>query len=188
MTLENTREKRECKKKVHRIRDAIVLALLLLLSAMAIGTKHKQVKPESSKVPVTVSKIVIPQTKRHIKMSTYFKKRGNKHPDAMATAVLETKRPKLMAAIAVKGELNTPYTVKHGGYKNRYVGAWQVCESEWGRAGNLPIDQALKSERILETLVAESKGDLKKALNLYGGDKTKKVYAKNILNELNNIP
>jgi hypothetical protein len=106
----------------------------------------------------------------------------------MAEAVLATKKPKLMAAVAVKGERNTPYTVKNGGYKKRHVGAWQVNEKYWGFAGNTPLQQALKAEAILDELIVASGGNLKKALNAYGGDKTKKVYARNILAEIENIP
>lgn len=125
---------------------------------------------------------------RQLQMTEYFRDANNKHPEMMATAVLETKRPKLMAAIAVAGEKNSPFTVKQGGYKKRHVGAWQVSKRDWGYAGATPIDQALKAERVLDDLLEECNGDLRKALNRYGGDRTRKVYAKNILNEVKNIP
>lgn len=59
-------------------------------------------------------------------MEDYFKRRGNRNPQKMAEAVLATKSPRLMAAIATKGEKNSPYTSRRGGYKKVHAGAWQV--------------------------------------------------------------
>jgi len=118
-----------------------------------------------------------------LKYQAYFHKAGNKHSEVMAKAVLATKQPELMAAIAVKGEKNTPYTSRRGGYKKRHAGAWQQNEKYWGKIPHDALSQAIKAEKDLAGLVAET-GDLKKALNVWGGDKTKKVYAKNILAEL----
>lgn len=125
---------------------------------------------------------------RYAKLVKYFIKQKNPHPEMSATAVLEVKKTKLMTSVAVKGERNTPYTNKKGGYKKRHNGMFQVSEKDWGYAGATPVDQALKSEKVLEEFIASYGGSVYKGLNAYGGDKTKNVYAKNILDELKNIP
>ena len=125
---------------------------------------------------------------REIKMAEYFRINGNKHPKLMAHAVLQTHKPKIMASIAVKGEKNSPYTSLSGGYKKRHVGAWQVNEQLHGFAGREPVQQALKAEAVLDDILKECKGDLRKALNIYGGDKTEKIYAENILAEIQRVP
>lgn len=124
---------------------------------------------------------------KEMKYLAYFHKSGNKHPEQMAKAVLATPQPKLMAAIAVRGEKNTPYTVRKGGYKKRHTGSFQQNEKDWGKVPYTPLEQAIKAEKDLSGLIQE-KGNFEAALNQWGGDKTKKVYAKNILEELNKVP
>lgn len=46
------------------------------------------------------------------KYREYFRRNRNPSPQKMAEAVLASGSPRLMAAIAVKGEKNTPYTVR----------------------------------------------------------------------------
>jgi hypothetical protein len=118
-------------------------------------------------------------------MTDYFRKAGNKHPEQMAVAVLATSKPKLLAAMATKGEKNTPYTVRKGGYKRRHAGAWQVNPKDWGKVPMTPLGQALQAERILEDLT--DKKPIKQALSHYGGDSTDK-YANRVLAELVNVP
>ena len=127
-------------------------------------------------------------TDRHAAMTDYFRKAGNPHPEAIARAVLqpEIKRPKLLAAMATKGELNTPYTVRHGGYKQRHAGSWQVNEADWGPVPYELSGQARKTDAILESLVKSK--DMKEALNFYAGDKTKKSYARVVLAEAKRVP
>lgn len=169
-------------KKYGRWCVAIFIFSLILTMIVAAGQRKEIPNPVLKKCH---DKPISMQTALY---REYFKRSGNKHPELMADAVLATKKPKLMAAVAVRGERNTPYTVKKGGYKKRHVGAFQVSERDWGFAGVTPLQQALKAEDILNELLVEHNGNLKKALNAYGGDKTKKVYAKNILSELENIP
>lgn len=115
----------------------------------------------------------------------YFTKAGNKHPIKMANAVMATGRPRLLAAVAVAGEKNTPYTVRKGGYKKQHAGAWQVNSKYWGRVPNDPVGQALQAERILEELT-ESK-PIRTALSIYGGDSSSR-YANRVLKELQGVP
>lgn len=128
---------------------------------------------------------------RHDAMSRYFESKGSPDPQRMATAVLETNRPRLMASIAVRESQGNPKAVGDGG---KSKGAFQCQTKHWaklmheGKVSKDPVVQALDSERILEEFIAANNGDLKKALNGYNGDLTKKVYAKNILKEAKNIP
>lgn len=122
---------------------------------------------------------------RKMSMERYFEKSGNPHPKQMAEAVLATKRPKLLAAMAVKGEKNTPYTVRRGGYKKRHSGSWQVNPKDWGKVPYDAVGQALQSERILDELL--DKKPLRQALNSYGGDSTD-AYSRRVLAELQRVP
>jgi len=115
----------------------------------------------------------------------YFTKAGNKHPIKMANAVLATKKPRLLAAVAVAGEKNTPYTVRNGGYKKRHAGAWQANPKYWGKVPLDPVGQALQAERIMEELT-ESK-PIRTALSIYGGDSSSN-YANRVLKELQEVP
>ena len=122
---------------------------------------------------------------RKAEMERYFKAAGNPHPALMAAAVLATNRPKLLAAVAVKGERNTPYTVRKGGYKGRHAGSWQVARKYWVGVPTNPIDQALQAEAILNELTSTM--PLKKALSVYGGDTTCR-YQQRVLAELSRVP
>jgi hypothetical protein len=186
------RAKNERRKKllVHLVWFVLCSAVLV---AHSCSSKEKLEKPKVElKADLMIShkpNAMCPSMRdRYDKLVSYFKRNKNPHPEMSATAVLETKRPKLMAAVAVKGEKNTPYTNKKGGYKKRHYGMYQVSKKDWGYAGALPIDQALKSEKVLEEFEASYGGSVYKGLNAYGGDVTKNMYAKNILNELQNIP
>ena len=126
---------------------------------------------------------------RQVAMTKYFRDSGNKTPEQMAEAVLQTKSPRLMAAIAVKGEKNTPYTVRRGGYRGRHAGAWQVNEKlhkkAYGPVPSDPAGQALQAERVLTDLTQEM--PIRQALNHYGGDSTDK-YSRRVLAELVRVP
>lgn len=122
---------------------------------------------------------------KHADLTTFFKKYGAKTPEMLATACLETRSPRLMAAIAKKEGMVV--SSKAGGYKKRHHGAWQVNPKDWGPVPEDPILQARQAEAILEELVNEKK-DIRVALNYYGGDKTKKKYAYDVLRELREVP
>lgn len=129
----------------------------------------------------------------HRKMSftEYFRKNGSKSPEELAHGILQTRNPKLLAAIAVCESNGNP-TKRNTGRGGKYNGAFQTG-AQWGkiRTRNLTqhdiTHQALVAELALETHISEQK-DIIKALNNYGGDKTKKQYAYKILEELKNVP
>lgn len=125
-------------------------------------------------------------TNEEWKMSLYFQKKGSKKPVEMAQAVLKTKKPRLMAAIAVV-ETNGNPEVRRSGYKKRHHGAFQVNPKYWGPVSHDALSQALQAEDALDTFKKTSKGKLTVALNYYGGDSTD-AYSKRILAELSEVP
>lgn len=178
------------RKRCNRL-TAMLLGVFICMTIAAYSCSSKEEKVEFKTTCVSAHEpnaMPASITGRYLKLVSYFKKHNNPHPEMSASAVIETRKTKLMASVAVKGEKNSPYTSKKGGYKKRHKGMFQVNEKDWGFAGNTPIDQALKSEQVLDEFIVSYGGSLQKGLNGYGGDKTRKVYAKNILNELQNIP
>ena len=123
----------------------------------------------------------------HNPMSNYFRKAGSKTPEQMAEAVLATRNPRLLAAIHVAGEKCTPHTVRHGGYRHRYAGAWQVDARHWGPVSRDVTEQALQAELVITSLAQEHRGDIRRALNAYGGDSSGR-YARVVLAELERTP
>lgn len=95
----------------------------------------------------------------------FFRRHGSPVPEQMAVAVTATKRPALMAAIAVKESNGTPTAIGDNGDSK---GAFQVQEKHWGPVSDSPVQQALQAERILEALV-ESRGNLRRGLTHYNG-------------------
>lgn len=117
-----------------------------------------------------------------VKMIQVFKKHGSTHPEEMAVAVTKTKNPKLMAAIAIKESNGRPRAVGDSGASK---GAWQVQEKHWAKVPPTATEQALQAEKILEELVASSRGRLLQALSRYNSGKPNsrigKRYAKNVI-------
>jgi hypothetical protein len=122
-------------------------------------------------------------------MIGYFAKHNNPSPVEMAKAVLATDNPRLLAAIAVAGEHNTPYQTRNGGYKKQHAGAWQVNKKmhrkAYGPVPTTPAGQALQADRLLKDLLAEY--PTKKALSIYGGDSTD-AYQRRVLIALQETP
>ena len=107
-----------------------------------------------------------PTLTHHDTLQTFFKAHGSPVPSVMASAVLQTRNPNLMAAIAVKESNGTPWAVGDGG-KSR--GAFQVQSRFHGKVSGDPAKQALQAEKILEELVRASKGRFRRGLALYNG-------------------
>ena len=121
---------------------------------------------------------------RQTTLTEYFRKAGSRSPEDMADAVLNTRSPRLLAAVAVVESGGNP-TVRNAGYKRRHDGAFQVNPRLHGRVSTDPIKQALQAESILCEL-AETM-PIKKALSVYGGDSTSK-YQRRVLAELTRVP
>lgn len=171
------------KKNSHAASYTIIGWCIGLIFGMLLITAIKACIKEPQ--PITPSPNCIECHSYKIAMVRYFESAGNKHPEQMANAVMATGRPRLLAAVAVAGEKNTPYTVRKGGYKKRHAGAWQVNQKYWGKVPLDPVGQALQAERILEELT-ESK-PIRTALSIYGGDSSSN-YANRVLKELQEVP
>jgi len=165
------------KKIIYGVTTAVAVITAITIGYVAV--KHPSVKPAQKQCAECHD------SKKH-NLTEYFKKKGSPEPEVMADAVLQTRNPRLLAAVAVK-ESTGNYRIRNAGYKNRHHGAFQVNPRDWGKVSTDPIDQALQAEGILRELV-EEKGTITAALNQYGGDKTHKRYAKNILAELQEVP
>jgi hypothetical protein len=180
-------ENKAWKQKHYNVEIKSVTFLVVLLVVALIVAGHDF----ASKEPVPQPKIEMLKSHgsvlnpRHVALTAFFARKGSPDPQRMATAVLETKRPRLMAAIAVRESGGNPKAVGDGG---KSKGAFQVQDRHHGRVSSDPVEQALQSERVLNELIAENNGNLKKALNAYNGDTRRKVYAQNILSELSNVP
>ena len=98
-------------------------------------------------------------------LESAFEKAGSPVPSQMAKAVRQTKRPELMAAIAIQESDGTPWAKGKAGEK----GAFQVIEKDWGKVSQHPDEQAKQAERILDELLEASKGNELKAIAMYNG-------------------
>lgn len=116
----------------------------------------------------------------HAKMTEYFKSAGSPVPAKMATAVLMTPRPRLMAAVAAVESGGNP-NIRRGGWKGKYSGSFQVDSALHGKVSPDPIKQAAQAEKLLSELIAEH--GLQRGLSRYGGDSTDK-YCRKVLAEL----
>jgi hypothetical protein len=152
---------------------------MLLMAAIMLSVKGCMKEPQPA-----LNKEVCVGCHQRLAFTVYFQKAGNKHPDTMALAVLATKSPKMMSALAVAGERNTPYTVRKGGWKKRHAGSWQLNERMHRKSyGSVPynaVDQALQAEKLLQDLTSMP---IEKALSVWGGDSTD-AYQQRVLAEL----
>jgi hypothetical protein len=154
------------------------LAIGVTLGMLLLSTL-RSCEPE----PV-MAKTVVQQPPNHAEMTEYFKKAGSPVPEKMAAAVMATKSPRLMAAVATVESGGNP-ALRNTGYKRRHHGAWQVNPKYWGKVPRDAAGQAKQSERILAELTEDM--PIKTALSRYGGDSTDK-YARTVLAELTRVP
>lgn len=116
------------------------------------------------------------QEQHYIKV---FKDFGSPEPEAMACAVTKTKNPKLMTAIAVVESNGNHRAVGDSGASR---GAFQVQPAHWGPVPSTATEQAQQAEKILEELVASSRGRLRSGLAKYNGKGPKaRRYAARVL-------
>jgi hypothetical protein len=166
----------------------MMLVCVWVVISIILGVGYKKIiKPMFTQTSVVKAETFTPCNRCHnrvIEMTKYFKKAGSKHPEVMAHAVLQTKRPKLLAAVAVV-ETGGNHKIRATGFRHAHSGAFQVNPRDWGKVPKDAIGQALQAEAILEELT-ETK-PLKKALAHYGGDSTDK-YSRRVLAELVRVP
>lgn len=109
----------------------------------------------------------MPLTVEQQQFKAFFEKHNSPRPVEMAIAVTQTKRPALMAAVAVIESNGNPKAVGDGGDSK---GAFQVQEKHWGKVPKDAASQALQAERILESLVASNaRRSLRYGLTRYNG-------------------
>lgn len=105
-----------------------------------------------------------------------------KQPVEIGIAVCKTKNPKLMAAIAIKESFGDTKAIGDNGDSK---GAFQVQEKHWSKVPVTATEQALQAEKILEELVASSRGRLRSGLEKYNtgrvGTKAGKRYARDVI-------
>lgn len=148
------------------------------ISALIIGAYAVSIEEQQKEIGY------VPEPSKWYELTDYFQRKGSPHPERMATAVLETQKPRLLAAIATV-ESNGKETAKNK--RSGAKGAFQVKEKHWGRVKHDVVEQALQADRILNDLYDEKDGNLRKTLNAYGGD-TKGRYAVAVLKELESVP
>jgi len=163
----------------------IIAPLSVLFVGVILGMLLLEFLKSCNPEPQSVTATNCLQCHNYTKQLTvYFKKRGSKTPEEMAYAVMQTKSPKLLAAIAVV-ESNGNYTIRNSGYKKRHHGAFQVNPAIHGNVPTNPIDQAKQAEHILNELT--DKHPIQMALSIYGGDSSE-IYQQKILSELTKVP
>ena len=107
-----------------------------------------------------------PKIEKVEKIEQIFVEYGSPVPKQMTKAVNATKRPALMAAIALQESDGTPWARGKSGEK----GAFQVMEKDWKiKVSDNPTEQALQAQKILDKLLKAFKGDVRKALSMYNG-------------------
>jgi hypothetical protein len=162
-----------------------VFSLAIILAVFGLVIWELQFHPRN-RGQLDCQKCHSRELQKRDKLANYFRKNGSKTPEEMANAVLQTRSPRLMAAMAVR-ESGGNHNIRKTGWKRQHNGAFQVNPKHWGKVSDDPIAQALQAEAILTELTQET-GGIRKALNAYGGDRTKRVYAANILRELQEVP
>lgn len=157
------------KDRRERLMDGVCHLLSGLLLAGLIGiTMHGRIEATVREVE-NRERYERPQlTAEQMEYREFFRRHGSPVPEQMAVAVTSTKRPALMAALAVVESNGTPDAV---GDKGKAHGAFQVWPDHWGPVPSDPAGQAAQAERILDALV-ESRGGLRRGLAAYNGGTT----------------
>lgn len=171
-----------CKVKKHSKLWHVAIVLITVIIGYCVAANSDN--PEETQRPHVVYHHSYLDSNRDFTL--YFLKSGSKTPQQMAEAVLHTKSPRLLAAMATI-ETNGNHAVRNTGYKKRHHGAWQVNPKYWGKVSKNPVEQAKQAEIILEDLAKASNNDINSTLAKYGGDSTNS-YAKRTLAELVNVP
>lgn len=169
---------------------AIISGVAILAVYFGVQSyEYHETKPIISIVPQMEATPPVPAhlTRKEAALTTFFEKQNSPVPVEMARAVVKRKRPRLLAAVAAVESNGTPWAKGNAGE----VTAWQIIEREWGYAGKTTEEHAQKAEEILEHLLKESNGNIRKALELYnGGAKPgpkSRRYAQRVLNQIGKV-
>jgi len=149
---------------------ASALALMAAIGVMATSCVDATVKTAE----IQEQYYSKPLTAEQEQFKSFFQRHGSPAPVQMAVAVTSTKRPALMAAIAIRESRGNPKAVGDNG---KAKGAFQVWPEYWGDVPTDAAGQAKQAEQILEALEAShARGSLLQALAYYNtGDTRSRV-------------
>lgn len=140
-----------------------MIRMLLVIALVCVGmTIDNKLQSEEK------AQLIVHPSAKEKKLAAIFEDHGSPAPMDMAKAVLNTKRPVVLAAIAIQESNADPKAVGDNGASH---GAFQVQKQHWGRVSSDPADQAQQAERILDELVDhEPRGSLcRRTLAKYNG-------------------
>jgi hypothetical protein len=158
---------------------AIAFAVTICIGAVnSVHNQEIQGIPDHSQLQMEQKRCTECHDKE-MEMAQFFSKHGSPEPKRMAQAVFATKRPKIMAKIAVTETNGNPHKRAYG-FNKAHDGAFGVNRKDWGKVSKNPTEQALQAELALDTFLKEKK-NMKTALNAYGGDVSFQTYADKIL-------
>jgi hypothetical protein len=160
--------------EMEKPRSVVFMSAVTVAILAAVGVALIRCTPEK---PNAVYKAhYTPQEQHYIQV---FKLHGSPEPEAMACAVTKTKKPKLMASMAI---IESNGSTKAVGDSGKSKGAYQVQAKHWGEVPATATEQAQQAERILEELVQSSRGRLRSGLTKYNGKGRKaRQYADRVL-------
>lgn len=126
----------------------------VVVIGLIIGVLLTECSDQTVRAIKEMEKSEIKLTSEQAEYRDFFKGHGSPAPEQMAIAVTQTKRPALMAAIAVVESNGDPKAV---GDKGASKGAFQVQPKHWGKVPTTATEQALQAERILEELLSSAR-------------------------------
>lgn len=164
----------------------LLLAVLLVCMAGTIEYQTEVVLEEIEREHVkTVSTLPRSLTASEAQLAEFYARQGSPAAIEMAQATVQAKRPRLMAAVAAVESNGSPLARGRAGER----GAWQVIPAIHGA---VPVDaagQMDQSERILEDLLIENGGSVKKAVAAYNGSGARAdAYSRRVLAMLEEVP
>ena len=170
----------------------IVLWLSVILFLLVIYIKSCEPVPAVAKPRIDINDVkcgYCHYESRHSKLTEYFKSKDlPTDPAKLATAVLQTPYPKILAAIAVAER--SPATSTKGGWKKRHSGVFQMSRSNAKAYGKTPSDvegQARQAAMLLRDLLSEEK-TLPLAVAKYGGEINTDKYSRFVMAEIERVP
>lgn len=105
--------------------------------------------------------------KRHAKISACLKRHGSLYAEQVTQAVMATKAPELLAAIAIRESNGNPYAL---GGRGQSRGAFQIQERWWGAVSPDVYAQARQASKVIDVLLMRHNGNMHKALSDYNND------------------
>lgn len=149
-----------------------ILVSMMVIIAITMTIIEDKLTKRALVQQVTQPVVKAQKDPKQEKFERYFKSIGSPVPAMMATAVIETSSPSLYAAIVSVESSGDPKAIGDSGQSK---GATQVKAKHWkhllteGKVSKDPVVQLKDTERILTALRKEHKGNLRVALNRYGG-------------------